>query len=167
MSRRLSVALGALVLVLAGVIAAEAWYLWGTSSPSPTSSRPVVVGDISAQAVVDTAATDAAAIFSTPWRGYDAHLARVTTLMTADMAKRYRATAGSVRARVVAGRTSTVTRVAASGVVRAAPDQVLALLFLDQRTSAPGSPPEYAARRALVTMVRTDSGWLVDNVQTR
>jgi len=40
-------------------------------------------------------------------------------------------------------------------------------LFLDQRTSAHGGPPSYAARRALVTMVRTDAGWLVDNVQTR
>jgi hypothetical protein len=126
----------------------------------------VVVGDIDAQAAVDTAATDAAAIFSTPWRRYDAHLDQVTSLMTPDMAARYRTSAAPVRDRVVTSRTSTTTRVAASGVVRAAHDEVLALLFLDQRTSARGEPPAYASRRALVTMVRTDQGWLVANVQT-
>jgi Mce-associated membrane protein len=87
--------------------------------------------------------------------------------MTADMADRYRTTASPLRSRVVASRTNTTTRVAASGVVRATPDEVLALLFVDQRTTAGNGPPSYAARRALVTMVHTDQGWLVDNVQTR
>jgi Mce-associated membrane protein len=51
--------------------------------------------------------------------------------------------------------------------VSATPDRVLALLFLDQRTVTGGDPPSYDARRALVTMVHTDRGWLVDNVQTQ
>jgi Mce-associated membrane protein len=167
MSRPATVALGTCALVLAAVGGAEAWYLWGTSAPTTSAERPVVVGDIDAQSAVDTAATDAAAIFSASWRRYDAHLAQVTSLMTDDMAVRYRATAQPVRGRVVASRTSTVTRVAASGVVRASSDEVLALLFLDQRTSTDGGPPSYAARRALVTMVHGDGGWLVANVQTR
>jgi hypothetical protein len=41
------------------------------------------------------------------------------------------------------------------------------LLFLDQRTTAPGRRPSYDARRALLTMVHTDRGWLVANVQTQ
>jgi len=167
MSRPATVALGSCALVLAAVGGAEVWYLWGTSAHTPSAERPVVVGDIDAQSAVDTAATDAAAIFSASWRRYDAHLAQVTSLMTDDMAARYRTTAQPVRGRVVASRTSTVTRVAASGVVRASSDEVLALLFLDQRTTADGGPPSYAARRALVTMVHGDGGWLVANVQTR
>jgi hypothetical protein len=43
---------------------------------------------------------------------------------------------------------------------------VQALLFLDQRVVAGTGRPSYNARRALVTMVRTDRGWLVGNVQT-
>jgi Mce-associated membrane protein len=166
-TRRTTVALGTCALVLAAAGGAEAWYLWGTSSATPSAQRPVVVGDIEAGAAVDSAATDAAAIFSTSWRRYDAHLAQVTSLMTTDMATRYRTTAEPVRGRVVASRTSTVTRVAASGVVRASSDEVLALLFLDQRTTTDGGPASYAARRALVTMVPGDGGWLVANVQTR
>jgi Mce-associated membrane protein len=156
---------GALLLAAAG--AGEAWYLWGTSDPAPSATRPVVVGDIDAQTAVDTAATDAAAIFTTSWRGYDSHLARVTSLMTSDMAGRYRAQAARVRGRVVGGRVDTTTRVAARGVVRATSDEVLALLFLDQRTTTGDGPPAYDARRALVTMVRTEQGWMVANVQTR
>jgi Mce-associated membrane protein len=83
------------------------------------------------------------------------------------MADRYRSTAAPVRARVVESRTDTTTRVAARGVVRATSGEVLALLFLDQRTSTAGGPPSYAARRALVTMVHTEHGWRVANVQTR
>jgi Mce-associated membrane protein len=167
MSRRTTVLLGTCALVLATAVGAETWYLWGTTTPAPSSARPVVVGDIDAQTAVETAATDAAAIFTASWRRYDAHLAKVTPLMTTDMAARYRTTAVPVRARVVAGHTSTVTRVAASGVVRATATEVLTLLFLDQRTTSGRGAPSYAARRALVTMVQTDAGWLVANVQTR
>jgi hypothetical protein len=160
-------ALTAGTLLLAAAVAGEAWYLWGTSDPTASAQRPVVVGDIEAQSAVDVAATDAAAIFTTSWRSYDAHLARVTSLMTPDMAKRYRTTAAPVRTRVVGGQIDTTTRVAARGIVRAEPKEVLALLFLDQRTTTGGGPPAYTVRRALVTMVHTDRGWLVANVQTR
>jgi Mce-associated membrane protein len=161
------VVLGSVSLVLAAAVAGEGWYLWGASGPTPTAQRPVVVGDIDAQSAVDVAATDTAAIFTTTWHSYDQHLDRVTSLMTSDMADRYRTTAEPVRDRVVASRTDTTTRVAARGVVRATSNEVLALLFLDQRTTTGGGPPSYTARRALVTMVHTDRGWLVANVQTR
>jgi Mce-associated membrane protein len=164
---RTTVALGASALVLAAAVGGEAWYLWGTSGPTPTAERPVVLGDIDAQTAVDAAATDAARIFTTSWRSYDAHTARVTSLMTSDMAALYRRTAVPQRPRVVESHTDTTTRVAARGVVRASSDEVLALLFLDQRTTAGNGTPSYTARRALVTMVRTDGGWLVANVQTR
>jgi Mce-associated membrane protein len=166
-TRRTTVALGSATLLLAAAVAGEAWYLWGAPAPTPTAQRPVVVGDIDAQAAVDAAATDAAAIFSTSGRVYDGHLARVTALMTDDMAARYRSQADRVRAQQEANRTTTETRVAARAVVRATPEEVLALLFLDQRTVAAGGQPSYTARRALVTMVHTDRGWLVANVQTR
>jgi hypothetical protein len=166
-TRRTTVALATTALLLAAAVGGEAWYLWGTSDPHPTAQRPVVVGDIDAQSAVDVAATDAAAIFSTSWRSYDAHQARVTSLMTSGMAELYRKTAAPQRARIVESRTDTTTRVSARAVVRATSGEVLALLFLDQRTTSAGGPPSYTARRALVTMVHTDAGWLVGNVQTR
>jgi hypothetical protein len=165
-SRRTTVVLGLVVLGLLSVVAAEAWYLWGVPPPGPTAARPVVAGDIEARAAVATAAQDVARIFTTSWQGYDAHVAAVTPLMTEAMAERYRRTAAPVRARVLADRTTTATKVAGAGVVRATADEVLALVFLDQRVESAGSPASFTARRALVTMVRGDHGWLVDDVQT-
>lgn len=167
MTRAVTGLLGAAVLALVAVLAAEAWYLWGVSAPSPTAARPVVIGDIDAQTAVATAAQDAARIFTTSWRGYDAQVAAVTQTMTDPFARTYRSGARTVRQRMVASRSRMVTKVAASGVVRASPDEVLALVFLDQRTTRDGGAPSYDARRALVTMVHTDRGWLVDNVQTQ
>ncbi len=166
MSRRTTRVLGVVALGLTGVITAEAWYLWGVSDPTPTAARPVVTGDIEAGTAVATAAQDVARIFTTSWQQYDAHVAAVTPLMTGAMAGRYRHTAAPVRRQVLAEHTTTTTKVAGSGVVRATPDEVLALVFLDQRVKSAGSPATYTARRTLVTMVRGDRGWLVDNVQT-
>ncbi len=167
MTGRATALLTVCALLLAAVLAGEAWYLWGASDPTPSAARPVVVGDIAARSAVETAAQDAAAIFTVSWKDYDAHLDRATGLMTGSFARAYRTTAAPLRDRVVSSRTRTTTKVAAAGVVRASPDEVQALLFLDQRVaSAGGGDPSYNARRALVTMVRTDRGWLVGNVQT-
>jgi Mce-associated membrane protein len=165
-SARTTGVLGAVALGLTAVVAAEAWYVWGVSDPTPSAARPVVTGDVAAGAAVATAAQDAARIFTTSWQQYDAHAAAVAPLMTDAMAARYRRGAAPVRSRVLAEHTTTTTKVAGSGVVRATPDQVLALVFLDQRVKSAGGPATYTARRALVTMVRGDRGWLVDNVQT-
>jgi Mce-associated membrane protein len=153
-------------LLLATAVSGEAWYLWGVSAPTPSAQRPVVVGDIDARSVVETAAQDAAAIFTVSWKSYDAHVAQAARLMTERFAAAYRTSAEPVKTGIVSSQTRTTTRVAAAGVVRATDDQVLALLFLDQRVTSAGAPASYNARSALVTMVRTDHGWLVDNVQT-
>ncbi|WP_151082442.1 hypothetical protein [Nocardioides cynanchi] len=167
MSGRLTPVLAAALLVPVTALAAEAWYLWGVPAPTASAERPVVIGDIAASTATQTAALDAARIFTTSWRSYDSHLTQVSGLMTDTFAAQYRSSAAPVRARMVASRTSTSTKVAASGVVSATSDRLLVLLFLDQRTTSGGNPPSYDARRALVTMVHTDRGWLVANVQTR
>jgi Mce-associated membrane protein len=164
---RLTGVLAAALLVPITALAGEAWYLWGAPAPTASAARPVVIGDVAAHTAVETAALDAAQIFTTSWRTYDAHVAGVSGLMTDAFAAQYRTSAAPVRAQMVASHTTTGTKVAASGIVSATPDRVLALLFLDQRTVTGGDPPSYDARRALVTMVHTDRGWLVDNVQTR
>jgi Mce-associated membrane protein len=164
---RLTGVLAAALLVPITALAGEAWYLWGAPAPTASAARPVVIGDVAAHTAVETAALDAAQLFPTSWRTYDAHVAGVSGLMTDAFAAQYRTSAAPVRAQMVASHTTTGTKVAASGIVSATPDRVLALLFLDQRTVTGGDPPSYDARRALVTMVHTDRGWLVDNVQTR
>ena len=55
-------------------------------------------------------------------------------------------------------------------VVQASPEQVQALLFLNQYVEKieDGEPrTSYAQYRALVTVVHTDHGWLVSDIETQ
>ena len=52
-------------------------------------------------------------------------------------------------------------------MVRAAPGQVQALLFLDQQVSEDGKAPVRVPYRTLVTMTHTAHGWLVSGIETR
>lgn len=166
-SRTFSRLVVAAVVLLVAVLVGEGWYLWGTSAPEVTSGRPVVIGDVAAQAAAAQAAQGAAAIFTNSYRNYDGHVARAATSMTPGFAAQYRQTAQKVRAAVVRSQTVTHTRVAGTGVVTASPELVQVLLFLDQRTRARGGRRGSATYRALVTMIHTERGWLVGDVDTR
>ena len=55
-------------------------------------------------------------------------------------------------------------------VVQASPEQVQTLLFLNQYVEKVenGEPrTDYAQYRALVTLVNTDQGWLVSDIETK
>ena len=61
-------------------------------------------------------------------------------------------------------------RVVAQSVVRANDAELEALLFLNQyvfRGEGENAKSTYTPYRALVTMVHTDEGWLVDGVDTK
>lgn len=167
--RRSSLVTGVLavvVLTLVGVVAAEAWYLWLRPGPTVSASRPVVTGVIASQAAVAAARQDAEAIFSTSWRDYDAHTAQVASLMTPTFATRYQVESDGLRAGVLRDRVVTQTRVRAAGVITASSDTVTALLFVDSYTTRLGSAGAPTTRRALLTLVRHGSGWLVADVAT-
>lgn len=154
------------VLALVGVVAAEGWYLWLRPGATVSASHPVVTGAIASQAGVAAARQDAEAIFSSSWRGYDAHTAQVSTLMTPSFAARYQAQAGRLRATVLRDRIETRTQVRQAGVMTASADTVTALLFVDSYTTTHGKSGSLTTRRAMLTLVRSGSAWLVADVAT-
>jgi Mce-associated membrane protein len=166
MARRGRLVLGAAALLLLGVGGAETWYL--TAEPFEASAnRPVVLGDLAARSVVDEAAQSLTEIASTSYRNYDEQAEQATTLMTPEFAAQYRATADSLRPTFQEQEREIAAQVVASGVVRATDDEVQALVFLDSQVSEKGSRPVLLAYRTLVTMTRTDHGWLVSGIETR
>ena len=167
MRRRTTTVLAALVVLLVAVLVAEVAYVWGQAAPKASAARPVVVGDITAQAALQAASQDTVDIFSSGWRDYDARVERATRSMTPDFAATYRRTATSMRAKVRSERSETATRVVGASVVRASQEQVIALLFLNQVTTRKRGGTSYATYRALVTMQSSDHGWLVAGVRTR
>lgn len=158
--------LAVVALVLLGLAGLEVSYLLG-GGPDAGDDRPVVVGDLAARSVVDAAAQDLTEIASTSYRNYDEQVDQATTLMTPEFATRYRATAASLAPTFAEQRREIAAQVVASAVVRATDQQVQALVFLDSRVSEGGGGPVRLSYRTLVTMTRTDHGWLVSNIETR
>ncbi len=160
------VALGALATALLLLACGEVWYL-GNTPAAATDERPVVLGDLATRAAVDAAAQDLTEIVSTSYRNYDEQVTQATTLMTPEYAEAYRTTAAALRPEFQATHRETAAEVVVSGVVRAAPGQVQALLFLDQQVSEDGKAPVRVPYRTLVTMTHTAHGWLVSGIETR
>ncbi|WP_193607263.1 hypothetical protein [Nocardioides lijunqiniae] len=165
-SRRATGVLVAVIVLLAGVASAEAWYLWGDDDPVVSSGRPVVVGQVNAASAVDVAATSAQEISQWSFETYDEDTEADAALMTEEFASRFRETKADARERVLAQKTAVTAEVAMQGVVRASPEQVEALVYLDQSTTTGGQDSTFSQYMILVTVVRTGSGWLVSKMET-
>ncbi|WP_134738996.1 hypothetical protein [Nocardioides sp. 503] len=165
-SRRATSLLVAVIVLLAAVASAEAWYLWGDDDPVVSTGRPVVVGQVTAASAVDVAATSAKEISQWSYETYDEDTEADAALMTEEFASRFRKTKTDARERVLAAKTAVTAEVAMQGVVRASPEQVVALVYLDQSSTTDGKDSKFSQYMILVTVVRTGSGWLVSKMET-
>ena len=156
----------ALVLLI-GVAAAEGWYLWLREEPVVSAGRPVVTGEVAHRSAVDAASQAADEIVSTSYKNYDEQVDQAVGKMTDGFAAKYRQTAKDVRDQFVDAKKEVQVEVAAASVVRADESQVQALLFLNQYVTTDGKDTSYTPYRALVTVVDTDQGWLVSDIETK
>jgi Mce-associated membrane protein len=109
-------------------------------------------------------------MFARSWKTYDDGVADAVKLMTDGFAKEYRSTTDDVRKEFIAKKTQVEVRVVAQSVVRANADELEALIFLNQyiiRGEGKDAKTTYTPYRALLTMVHTDTGWLVDHLDTK
>jgi Mce-associated membrane protein len=155
------------IVLLVGVAALEGWYLWLRESPNVSSARPVVTGEVAHRSAVDAASDAADEIVSTSYKNYDEQVDQAVGKMTDGFASRYRQTAEDVRPEFVDAKKEVQVEVAAAGVVRADDNQVQALLFLNQYVTTDGKDTAYTPYRALVTVVDTEQGWLVSDIETK
>lgn len=156
----------ALVLLLVIAIA-EAWFLWLREEPVVSADRPVVTGEVTHRSAVEAASRAADEIVSTSYKNYDEQVDQAVGQMTDGFATRYRQTAEDVKDQFVRARKEVQVEVAAASVVRADESQVQALLFLNQYVTTDGKDTSYTPYRALVTVVNTDQGWLVSDIETK
>lgn len=160
----------AVIAVLALVGVAEVVYLVRDPDPTVSSQRPVVTGEVTQRAAVEAAARATEQILSTSYQDYSGQVDKATERMTDTFAKQYRETAEAVEDDFIAQQMKLQVQAVAQSVVQASPEQVQALLFLNQYVEKrqDGQPAtSFAQYRALVTMVRTDHGWLVSNIETK
>ena len=164
--QRLAGLITALVLLVALVLV-EVSYVWLAGDPKPTADRPVTVSDLAEATAVDAAGKSVAEILSTSYDDYDAQATQAESLMTESFALKYSQTSDDIKDAFIAAKTKVEMTVAWAGVYRASADQVQALLFLDQVVTKGSGGPTVTPYRALVTVLKTDKGWLVSDIETR
>ena len=165
---RTTIALVATIVLLVGLGAVLAAYLWGPLHDEPTVSTqtPVLTSEVSHRSAVDAAAAAAVTFTARSHETYDEDVDAATGTMTDAFAEEYRQTTDQIKAEFVDAETVVSAEVAAQSVRTASEEQVEALLFLNQFTEKEGEETVYTPYRVLVTMVDTEQGWLVSDVET-
>ena len=114
------------------------------------------------------AAKAAETIVATSYEDYDEQVDEATALMTDTFAEGVPPDRRGHQGRTSwTSKTEIEVRIVAQGVVRATRTEVQALLFLNQYVSKDGGDTTYTPYRALVTVVHTDRGWLVSDLDTK
>jgi Mce-associated membrane protein len=126
----------------------------------------VLLSSDDASAGVDAAAEAAATILTRNFQKYDQQIDDATALMTDGFAKRFRDKADEVEPEFVAAKIDQQVRVVAQGVVHATRTEVQALLFMNYYVSKDEGDTVYTPYRVLVTVLHTDRGWLVSDIDT-
>jgi len=177
LTRVLLVGLAVLVLVLVGELV---WRVTdsGFDRPKPPPAgeiavpdhRPIILNQTDVDAGLDQAAKDATVILTRSYKDYDDDVAKSVDLMTDRFASKFKETAADSKSGYLEKKVDVEAKVLYQGAVRANRTQLQALLFLNQWiTKGTGKDRRITLTpyRVLVTMIHTDTGWLVDNLDTK
>lgn len=167
-ARRATLALVLAIVVLVGVAALQAAYLWGPlkDDPTVTADRPVLISTPAHRSAVDTAKVAVEKLTARSYQNYDEQVDEATAMMTTSFAETYRETTDQVKEEFIAAETEVTVSVEAQSVMTASDNQVEALIFLTQFTAKKGEETAFTPYRIKVTMIDTDQGWLVSDVET-
>lgn len=166
--RRTTVPLAVTAVVLALLLAAEVWFVYGTGDPEVSPQRPVITGTVAHRTAVAAAARSTTEILSYGYEDFDEQVEAATGEMTKAFAREFRETTAGVRRRFDRERLTQEVRVVATAVVTASVERVEALLFLERYVARAGQGTSITPYRALVTVVRDErGGWLVSDIRTR
>ncbi len=166
-ARRTTVVLVLAMVVLVAVALLEAAYLWGPLEDEPTvsSDRPVLLSRAAERSATDTAAKAAVAFSQRSYETYDEQVDDAAAMMTDDFEKQFRQTTDDARQRFIDAETQVTAEVAGQGVMTASEEQVEALIFLNQFTLRKGEESAFTPFRLKVTLIDTEQGWLVSDVE--
>jgi Mce-associated membrane protein len=148
------------VLLALSLVAAvtAGWFAW--------SLRSMRAEDTARTAGQVTAANYIERILSYSYKSFDKDEAQQRKLTTGEFARQYAHTMKMVRGSAMKTHTVVKANVVASSIVSAQPDQVKALLFLNQTTTGTQvQQPRVDMNRVVVTLTKDDDGsWLVSKL---
>lgn len=116
----------------------------------------------------DAAMKSVTEILNVSWKDYDQNLEDARKLITDRFEKEYASTTKDSRELFLKNKAEYDFAVVGTSVVEANPDEVATLLFLNQHVYKGAGKdrvgPEVYPVRVMVRMVRTDDGWLIDEL---
>jgi Mce-associated membrane protein len=155
-ARRLLVALAGLVVVSAVVVGWFGWQAYSTAQDRHAQDEALAAA---------RSATAQVLSYSAPT--LDADLARSRSMISGLFAAKFAQLADNVIVPAVKEQNlATKAVVLNAAVIDAQPDQVRALLFVNQTSTMTGAPePRTAANQVRVTMTAVDGQWLISDLQ--
>lgn len=175
-SRATTLALAAVIVVLAlASLGGGAFLLLreepapsaaGGGSTAPDDSDLLTISPADARSLAQQAGQATYDLVARSWQEYDAQVEAATALLTPEFAEEFRATTDDAKPDFVRNRTEVQVSVVSQGVVSADDTQAQVLVFLNSLSTKDGEDAVYTPFRALVTMERTDDGWLVADLET-
>lgn len=163
-SLRLTVLLSALALIAAGCLG-YAW--WRADHPAQGAASNGVITSASARDAGLQAATDLTQkVLSYDWASLDADVKTVEKISTPSFRKQYLQAMDKVRQQTMQNQVKLQARAVATSIVSASTNKVVALVFVDQQTTAKDAKTQQLdANRVLVTLVGGKGEWRVSNMK--
>lgn len=132
--------------------------------------RPLTMNEVASAEGIDAAAAAVEAMMTRNWREYDMDVEEASLLLTASFAAEFRELTGDVKDQFVEAKAISKADILAQALVRTSDTEIQVLLFLDKTTTrTAGSDPGTVVEpyKALATMVHTDEGWFLEELETR
>ncbi|HWU20645.1 MAG TPA: hypothetical protein VN088_03915 [Nocardioides sp.] len=178
LTRVLMIALAVLALVVAGQ---GIWFgVKGNDHHAPAqvaqgtvdvpADRPVQMNQSDIDQGVDQAAQDAVTLMGLHYKTYDTDVAKALDLTTTRFAPQYKQLTADAKSGYLAKQVDLAAKVIGEGVVKASTTRLPALLFVNQFVSRGRGKDRrvvLTSYRVLMTMVHTNTGWLVDGMDTQ
>lgn len=159
---RLTVLLLVLVVLAA---AACGWALWHDRQHTPQAHGAISSTGARTGGMVAAARITGTAL-SYRWSSLDRDTRAAEALMTPAFGQQYARTMARVRSQTLRDRITVRAKVVATSVVRASEQEVQALVFVDQVTTARGSrQPRVDQTRVLVTLTRGAGDWQLSRMR--
>ena len=148
----------ALSVVLTAVLGFLAYRAWDTG-------RDLTAAESAGRTVRATLPDKLQTILSYDFQTFDENRTKALEQLTPGFGKEYEDTLDEIEDRAREQRRSQDAQVIAVAVVRASPDEVTTLVFINRTTTTAGSERQRILQdRANVTVVRRGGSWLVDDI---
>lgn len=158
----LAIVLVVLIVAAAALTVVAGRHAWDSTTPPDGQ----ITSEATRAVLLDEASTATAKVLSYHAATFDKDSAAAERLMTASMKAQYLKTLGQVRSSVAKYGLNLTADVVAIGMISATSQEVKALAFVNQSTTAKDSKNTQVDQvRALVTMQHTASGWRISDIK--